>query len=128
MVRKFPSKYKFKKLHQKFKKNKINKLRNKKNNVVFGEFGVLAVGNYFLNFNQLETARRVIVRSLKKSCKIWFRLTILWPQVYKSKGSRMGKGMGKLSDTWLCFIPSGLSFIEFSFNPYVSNKKKKIFN
>ena len=124
MLRKFPSKYKFKKLHQSFKIKKINKLTKTRTNVVFGDFGVVAVGCYFFNYNQLETARRVIVRCLKRSCKIWFRLTILWSQVKKSKGSRMGKGMGKLSNNWLCFVPSGSSFIEFSLN---SEFSKQIF-
>lgn len=122
MLCKFPSKYKFKKLHQNFKKKKYTKLLKTKNNIIFGDFGIVSVGCYFLNFNQLETARRVIVRCLKRSCKIWFRLTILWPQVKKSKGSRMGKGMGKLSNNWLCFITSGTSFIEFSLNLELSTQ------
>ena len=120
-MQKLPKKFKFKKIHQNFKLLKKQKNSNIPSNLVFGNYGIVAKGNNFFTYNQIETIRRILVRYFKKFCKIWFNFSIVLPQTQKSQNSRMGKGAGKVKE-WLAFIPSGSTFLELSFNPLVSKK------
>lgn len=82
---------------QKFRKQQ--KGRNKGiattgNKVSFGEFGLKAVGRGRLTARQIEAARRVMTRHIKRGGRIWIRIFPDKPISRKPAEVRMGNGKG----------------------------------
>lgn len=82
---------------QKFRK--MQKGRNKGiattgNKVSFGEFGLKAVGRGRLTARQIEAARRVMTRHIKRGGRVWIRIFPDQPISKKPAEVRMGNGKG----------------------------------
>lgn len=82
---------------QKFRKQQ--KGRNKGiattgNKVSFGEFGLKAVGRGRLTARQIEAARRVMTRHIKRGGRVWIRIFPDKPISSKPAEVRMGNGKG----------------------------------
>lgn len=82
---------------QKFRKQQ--KGRNKGiattgNKVSFGEFGLKAVGRGRITARQIEAARRVMTRHIKRGGRIWIRIFPDKPISKKPAEVRMGNGKG----------------------------------
>lgn len=82
---------------QKFRKQQ--KGRNKGiattgNKVSFGEYGLKAVGRGRLTARQIEAARRVMTRHIKRGGRIWIRVFPDKPISKKPAEVRMGNGKG----------------------------------
>ena len=61
--------------------------------VAFGDFGLKATTSGYITNKQIEAARKVVVRSIKKVGKIWIRI---FPDVpFTKKGLEMPMGAGK---------------------------------
>ena len=61
--------------------------------VAFGEFGMKALENGYLTNRQIEAARKVLVRYVRKVGKLWIRV---FPDIpYTKKGLEMPMGKGK---------------------------------
>jgi large subunit ribosomal protein L16 len=115
---------KFKKIHKKSHLTNLRKplLNNKKaiSTIHYGDLGLKAVTSGFLTFKQIEAARRIISRLTGRSNKIWIRIYPDHLLTKKSKGSRMGKGVGSPS-TWVIFVRTGT--VLFEINKMLLNKK-----
>ena len=61
--------------------------------VVFGSHGLMAETPGRVRSNQIESARKVIAREMKKSGKFWIR--IFPDQPYTAKPAEVGMGKGK---------------------------------
>jgi large subunit ribosomal protein L16 len=100
-------KYKFKKVYKK-------KIKNIKfNSVCVGIIGIRARESGRLTPKQLEAIRRVIVKITKRAGKFWLRIFVDQPLVKKSKGSRMGKGVGNIA-LWVMDVKVGQIILEIS--------------
>ena len=82
---------------QKFRK--MQKGRNKGiattgNKVSFGDFGLKAIGRGRLTARQIEAARRVMTRHIKRGGRIWIRIFPDKPISTKPAEVRMGNGKG----------------------------------
>ena len=82
---------------QKFRK--MQKGRNKGiattgNKVSFGDFGLKAIGRGRLTARQIEAARRVMTRHIKRGGRIWIRIFPDKPISQKPAEVRMGNGKG----------------------------------
>jgi large subunit ribosomal protein L16 len=82
---------------QKFRKQQ--KGRNKGiattgNKVSFGEFGLKAIGRGRLTARQIEAARRVMTRHIKRGGRVWIRIFPDKPISKKPAEVRMGNGKG----------------------------------
>ena len=82
---------------QKFRKQQ--KGRNKGvattgNKVSFGEFGLKAVGRGRITARQIEAARRVMTRHIKRGGRVWIRIVPDKPISSKPAEVRMGNGKG----------------------------------
>ncbi len=82
---------------QKFRKQQ--KGRNKGiattgNKVSFGEFGLKAIGRGRLTARQIEAARRVMTRHIKRGGRVWIRIFPDKPISSKPAEVRMGNGKG----------------------------------
>lgn len=76
------------------------------NKVHFGSIGLQASGRGFITTRQLEAARRVITRSVKRGGKVWIRVFPDKPITKRPAETRMGKGKGAV-DTWVAVIRPG---------------------
>lgn len=79
---------------------------NSGNTVCFGSFALQALGRGYLTNRQIESARRVITRSLKRGGKIWIRVFPDKPITKRPAETRMGKGKGGV-DSWVMPIHPG---------------------
>ena len=64
--------------------------------VIFGEYGLKALGRGWLTSAQIEAARRAITRSLKRGGKVWIRVFPDKPVTARPAGKRMGGGKGEV--------------------------------
>lgn len=60
----------------------------------FGDFGIKAMSNGFVSNRQLEAARKVIIRYVRKIGKMWIRVFPAQPITKKPLEVKMGKGKG----------------------------------
>lgn len=60
----------------------------------FGSYGLRVLKEGKLSSNELETIRLMLVRTLQKQGKVWWRIQLDYPKTSKSVGVRMGKGKG----------------------------------
>lgn len=86
----------------------------------YGDIGLKAITSGFLTFKQIEAARRTISRLTGRNNKIWIRVYPDHILTKKSKGSRMGKGVGSPS-SWVIFVKTGT--VIFEINKMVISKK-----
>lgn len=68
------------------------------NEVFYGDIGLISLENCFLTPNQIESARRVVSNTTKRSGKLWIRVFPDQPRTAKSANVRMGSGKGPLKD------------------------------
>lgn len=102
-----PKRTKFRKLH----KGKNRGLAQRGNKVSFGEFGLKATTRGRITARQIEAARRVISRSVKRTGKVWIRIFPDKPITKKPLEVRMGKGKGNV-EYWVALIQPGLMLYE----------------
>ncbi len=95
------------------KKTKYRKMQKGRNRglsndteVIFGKYGLKAITRGFISSKQIESARRVITRSIKKQGSIWIRIFPDKPITKKPLEIRMGKGKGNV-EYWVSVIKPG---------------------
>ena len=97
-----PKRTKFRKQH----KGRNRGLAERGSKVSFGEFGLKAVDRGRLTARQIEAARRVITRRVKRGGKIWILVFPDKPITQKPLEVRMGKGKGNV-EYWVAQIKPG---------------------
>jgi len=83
------------------------------NTIAFGEYGLQATENAWLESRQIEAARRVITRYIRRGGKVWIRPFPDRPVTKKPAETRMGKGKGS-PDHWIAVIKPGHMIFELS--------------
>jgi large subunit ribosomal protein L16 len=90
----FPKKVK----HRKWQKNRQNPLKlgveTRGTTLSFGSFGLKATSYEHITSNQIESARKVIARSVGKTGRIWIRVFPDRPYTKKAAEVPMGGGKG----------------------------------
>lgn len=81
------------------------------NKVSFGEFGLKSVERGALTARQIEAARRVITRYVKRGGKMWIRIFPDVPVTRKPLEVRMGSGKGNV-EWWVAKIQPGKMLYE----------------
>jgi len=76
------------------------------NKVSFGEYGLKATTRGRITARQIEAARRVITRSMKRGGKVWIRIFPDKPISKKPLEVRMGGGKGNV-EYWVAQIQPG---------------------
>jgi large subunit ribosomal protein L16 len=79
--------------------------------LVFGEFGLQAQEAAWLTSRQIEAARRVIVRYLRRGGQMWIRVFPDKPVTKKPAETRMGSGKGA-PDHWVAVVRPGRMLYE----------------
>jgi len=88
-----PKKVKFKKMQ----KGRSRGIERRATELVFGSYGLRSLGTRWISSRQIEAARRVILRYLKKGGKLWIRIFPQKPITSKGTEFSMGEGKGSVS-------------------------------
>ena len=76
------------------------------NKVSFGEWGLKSTEHGRITARQIEAARRVITRHLKRGGKVWIRIFPDVPVTKKPLEVRMGSGKGNV-EYWVARVQPG---------------------
>lgn len=83
------------------------------NKVDFGEYGLQALEAAWITSRQIESARRAIVRHLKRGGQVWIRVFPDKPVTSRPPETRMGKGKGAV-DHWVAVVRPGRIMFEIA--------------
>ena len=83
------------------------------NTIVFGDYGLQALGNVWITSQQIEAARRAITRHIHRGGKVWIRIFPDKPVTSKPAETRMGSGKGA-PDHWVAVVKSGRVLFELA--------------
>src|SRR5512135_2261508 len=98
----------------KFRKQQRGRMTGKESrgvSIESGEYGLQALEPAWITARQIEAARRVIVREMKRRGKSWIRIFPDKPVTAKPAETRMGKGKGSV-DHWVAVVKPGRVMFE----------------
>lgn len=102
-----PKKTKFRKAH----KGRIHGNAKGGSALAFGAFGLKAITPERITARQIEAARRVIARHIKRQGKVWIRIFPDVPVSKKPLEVRQGKGKGS-PEFWVARVKPGRIMFE----------------
>jgi len=102
-----PARTKFRKQHR----GRMKGLAKGGKYLAFGSFGLQALDPHWITSAQLEAARKVITRTVKRAGKMWIRVFPDKPVSKKPLEVRMGKGKGA-PEFWVAVIKPGKILFE----------------
>ncbi|AXN02659.1 50S ribosomal protein L16 [Candidatus Karelsulcia muelleri] len=102
-----PKRKKFEKLQ----KGRIKGYAKKGTKLNFGIFGLKNLDTAWLSDRQIEAARIVATRYMKRQGKLWINIFPNKPITKKPQEVRMGKGKGAI-DHWVAVVKPGRILIE----------------
>lgn len=102
-----PKRVKYRKVHRGCLKGEATS----GNTVVFGDFGLMAEESVWLTARQIEAARRVLVRYVRRGGKLWLRVFPDKVVTKKPAETRMGGGKGS-PDHWVAVVKRGRVIFE----------------
>jgi len=97
--------------YRKMQKGHNRGLAQNGNKVSFGEFGLKSIERGAITARQIEAARRVITRYVKRGGKMWIRIFPDVPVTRKPLEVRMGSGKGNV-EWWVAKIQPGKMLYE----------------
>lgn len=80
------------------------------NQIQFGDYGLQSLGRKWLTARQIESARKVIVREMKRKGKLWIRVFPDRPITSKPNEVGMGKGKGEPEQYVMALKPGRMIF------------------
>lgn len=104
-----PKKVKHRKWHKPRRMNKGTATRI--NTIAFGEYAVVAQTHSWVSSRQIESARRVMTRYVRRGGKIWIRIFPDRPVTKKGSEVPMGGGKGA-PDHYVCTVKPGTVLFE----------------
>jgi large subunit ribosomal protein L16 len=87
-----PKRLKYRKVHRQVQKR--TKLSGRGTTVTFGDYGLMAVEQAWIDSRQIEAARRAMTNYIKRGGKVWIRIFPDKPITQKPAETRMGSGKG----------------------------------
>jgi len=81
------------------------------NSITYGTFGLVAMEPSWITSNQIEAARIVINRTMRRGGKVWIKIFPDKPVTAKPAETRMGKGKGS-PDYWVAVVKPGRVMFE----------------
>ena len=102
-----PKKSKFRKDHKRRRGGKATRMLT----VAFGSYGLKAISPCWVTSRQIEAARRVMTKYVKKTGKIWIRIFPDKPVTAHGGELPMGKGKGAV-DYYVAIVKPGTVMFE----------------
>lgn len=106
-----PKKVKHRKWHKPRRREKG--IATRINTIVFGTAGVFATTHSWVTARQIESARRVLTRYVRRGGKVWIRIFPDRPVTKKGSEIPMGKGKGA-PDHYVCTVKPGTVMFEMA--------------
>lgn len=115
-----PSKVK----HRKWHKGRARNIRtaSDKIEIAFGSYGLKALTPSWVSSQQIEAARRVLTRYIKKGGKIWIRIFPDHPVTSHGSENSMGSGKGAV-DHYVAVVRPGTVLFEMDGIPAEAAKE-----
>ncbi len=104
-----PKRVKYRKVHR----GRLKGRAHRGNTVAFGDFGLRAEESAWVTARQIEAARRVFVRYLRRGGRLWIRIFPDKSVTKKPAETRMGSGKGA-PDHWVAVIKRGRVMFELT--------------
>jgi len=104
-----PTRVKYRKQHR----GRMKGIATDGNYVAFGEYGLQALEPGWITSEELEAARIVLNRTLKRGGKIWIRVVADKPVTSKPAETRMGGGKGA-PEHWVAVVKPGKILFEIA--------------
>ena len=79
--------------------------------VNFGDYGLKAMEPGWITARQIESARRAVMRSIRRRGKFWIRIFPDKPITQRAAETRMGKGKGNV-EYWVAVVKPGRIMFE----------------
>ena len=98
--------------HRKVQKGRRRGKAYRGSELNFGNYGILALEPGWITSRQIEAARVVITRQMKRTGKLWLRVFPDKPITKKPAETRMGKGKG-VPEYWVAVVKPGRILFEF---------------
>ena len=83
------------------------------NTISNGEYGIVALEPAWIKSNQIEAARIVMTRYIKRTGKVWIKIFPDKPVTAKPAETRMGSGKGSL-EYWVAVVKPGRVMFEIA--------------
>ena len=99
--------------YRKQQRGRRDGLATRGNTVAFGEYGLQATEACWMTARQIEAARRVIVRYIRRGGRMWTRIFPDKPVTKKAAETRMGGGKGAVEE-WVSVVQPGRVLFELS--------------
>lgn len=115
-----PKKVKHRKWHKPRHANKGVATRT--NTIAFGSFAVVALDHCWITSRQIEAARRVLTRYVRRGGKVWIRIFPDRPVTKKGNEVPMGGGKGA-PDHYVTTIKPGMVMFEMDGIPEASARE-----
>jgi large subunit ribosomal protein L16 len=93
----------------KYRKRQKGRMRGRADrggSLVFGDYGLQALGCGWMTAQQIEAARIAVTRHVKRGGKVWIRVFPDKPISKKPLETRMGKGKGA-PEAWVAVVRPG---------------------
>ena len=81
------------------------------NKITYGTFGIVAMEPSWITANQIEAARIVINRTMRRGGKVWIKIFPDKPVTAQPAETRMGKGKGS-PEYWVAVVKPGRVMFE----------------
>jgi len=81
------------------------------NKITYGTFGIVALEPSWITANQIESARIVINRTMRRGGKVWIKIFPDKPVTAQPAETRMGKGKGS-PEYWVAVVKPGRVMFE----------------
>ena len=82
--------------HRKWRKGRSKGIETRGEKLAFGSYGLKALNAKWVTSRQIEAARRVIIRYIRKGGKLWIRIFPFKPVTKKGTEVPMGGGKGSV--------------------------------
>ena len=97
--------------YRKSQRRKMHGVASRCNNIVFGDFGLMALERKWITNRQIEAARVALTRHIRRGGKVWIRVFPDMPYTKKPAETRMGKGKGA-PEYWVAIVKPGTILYE----------------
>ena len=81
--------------------------------ITYGDYGLMAMEPCWITSNQIESARIVLNRTMRRGGKVWIKIFPDKPVTSKPAETRMGSGKGS-PEYWVAVVKPGRIMFEIS--------------
>lgn len=99
--------------YRKQQRGSMKGIATRSNEVVFGDYGLKSMGRSWITARQIESARRAMVRFIKREGRIWIRIFPHQAVTATPNETRMGGGKGTVNH-YVATVKAGTVMFEMS--------------